>query len=63
MYIHAFMFCAKAGALIYGYYLGSPLVSIIGFSMAGVVGYAGAITVILMHARKHSASAEYLYLK
>lgn len=63
LYIHMFMLCAKIGAVVYGYYLGSPLMAIVGFSMVGVVGYAGAIVVILAHARKHSAGAEFLYLK
>lgn len=63
LYIHMCMLCAKAVAVVYGYYLGSPLIAIIGFSMAGVVGYAGAILIILAHARKHGDNANFLYLK
>ncbi|MDT4823861.1 Polysaccharide biosynthesis protein [compost metagenome] len=56
LYIHAFMFCAKAGSVVFGYYLESPLIAILGFSMVGVVGYAGAVFITLMHAKRHEAS-------
>ncbi|WP_375737991.1 lipopolysaccharide biosynthesis protein [Pseudomonas boanensis] len=57
LFIHLFMLLAKAGAVIFGYYLGSPLAAVIGFSVVGVVGYAGAILIILAHARKYRVSS------
>ncbi|WP_312105692.1 MULTISPECIES: oligosaccharide flippase family protein [Gammaproteobacteria] len=53
--IHVFMLVAKAGAVIAGYYAGSPLLAILGFSAVGVLGYSGAILVVWDRARRYSA--------
>lgn len=56
LFIHLFMLAGKAGALIFGYHLGSPLAAVISFSVIGAGGYVGAILIILVHARKYCVS-------
>lgn len=51
--IHVFMLLTKTGAVVLGYHMGSPVAAIIGFSVAGAVGYALAICIILAHARNY----------
>ena len=55
LFIHFFMLVAKAGAIYIGYSAGSPLLSVIGFSGVGVVGYLGAVVIIWFRARRYSA--------
>lgn len=55
--IHLFMLVTKAGAVVIGYYLASPLAAIIGFSLIGVGGYAAAIMIILARARKYRGAS------
>ncbi len=63
LYINLFMLISKASAVVYGYYMGSHMVAIIGFSLAGVLGYGGAILVTMAHARKYCADADVSYSK
>jgi len=51
--VHLWMMLAKIGVVYYGYYIGSSLISIIGFSIVGLMGYAIAILFLLRHTYRH----------
>ena len=51
-FVHLCMLVAKAGALLYGYAVGSPLVGIIAFTFVNLVGYLGATVVVVRHTRR-----------
>lgn len=53
LYINVFMLLCKSGGVLYGYHLNSPLVAIIGFSVAGMLVYGFSIFLILLRANKY----------
>lgn len=56
--IHGFMLLAKVAAVIYGYEVQSPLISIIWFSVVSAVGYGVATIILLYHVKKFTLVRE-----
>lgn len=56
--IHGFMLLAKVAAVIYGYEVQSPLISIIWFSVVSAVGYGVATVILLYHVKRFALGRE-----